>query len=89
MKKKNLLVLGLAVVMGLSVTACGGKKDSGSDSKVYAVETGSAGEEAAKAVHMHIFLHSCLLSPAPYFQQHLNVLSDGSPEKPPILYQTR
>ena len=49
MKKKNLLVLGLAVVMGLSVTACGGKKDSGSDSKVYAVETGSAGEEAAKA----------------------------------------
>lgn len=46
MKKRSLLVLGLAMVMGLSVTACGSKE---SESKVYAVEAGSAGEEAAKA----------------------------------------
>lgn len=51
MKKRNLLVLGLALVMGLSVTACGGsdkKKDGAAQDLVYAVETGSAGEEAAK-----------------------------------------
>lgn len=49
MKKRNLLILGLAVIMGLSVTACGSKSSSKSDSKVYAVEAGSAGEEAAIA----------------------------------------
>lgn len=48
--KKRLLAMGLALVMGMAVTACGssasdGKKD---DNKVYAVETGSAGEAAAK-----------------------------------------
>lgn len=48
MKKRNLLVLGLAVIMGLSVTACGSKSDKSGDSTVYAVEAGSAGEEAAK-----------------------------------------
>lgn len=52
MKKKNLLALGLAVVMGLSLTACGSsdKKEENktkNDNLVYAVETGSAGEEAA------------------------------------------
>lgn len=49
--KKKLLALGLAMVMGLSMTACGSDSDSGkkdSDSKTYAVEEGSAGEEAAK-----------------------------------------
>lgn len=52
MKKKNLLVLGLAIVMGLSVTACGGESKNGEDSDkkmVYAVEAGSAGEKAAKS----------------------------------------
>lgn len=56
MKKRRLLALGLAMVMGLSMTACGDssekkKSGSGSESKdemVYAVEAGSAGEKAAK-----------------------------------------
>lgn len=43
--KKKLLAMGLAMVMGMSMTACG---SSDSDSKIYAVETGSAGEAAAK-----------------------------------------
>ena len=49
MKRKSMLVLGLAMMMGVCMTACGDKggdkKDGG---KVYAVETGSAGEKVAK-----------------------------------------
>lgn len=49
MKKKSLLVLGLAIVMGLGVTACGKSNNGDGDKKVYAVEAGSAGEKAAIA----------------------------------------
>lgn len=57
MKKRRILALGMALLMGISVMACGDKK-SENDSKnndkkddkatVYAVETGSAGEAVAK-----------------------------------------
>lgn len=47
MKKRSLLAMGLALVMGMSMTACSeGSSDKGE--KVYAVEKGSAGEAAAK-----------------------------------------
>lgn len=47
--KKRLLAMGLALVMGMSMTACGSSSDGkDGDSKVYAVEAGSAGEAAAK-----------------------------------------
>ena len=57
MKKRRILALGMALLMGIGVMACGDKKsekDSSDGSKtddkkmVYAVETGSAGEAAAK-----------------------------------------
>ncbi len=57
MKMKKILALGLAVVMGMSLAACGGNdgesKDNSKDGdneekKVYAVEAGSAGEKVAK-----------------------------------------
>lgn len=57
MKKRRILALGMALLMGISVMACGDKKNE-NDSKnkdgkeenatIYAVEAGSAGEAAAK-----------------------------------------
>lgn len=49
MKKKMALALTVAMVMGMTMTACGDKPASNDKaSMVYAVEAGSAGEEAAK-----------------------------------------
>lgn len=49
MKKRKLLACGLALIMGMSMTACSSKSsDTDKDEMVYAVEAGSAGEEAAK-----------------------------------------
>lgn len=54
MKTRRILALGLALAMGIGVMACGGKKSENKKGdgpvgakKVYAVETGSAGEAAA------------------------------------------
>ena len=48
MKKKIALLLSVAMVASLCLVGCGSSKKSGTDSKVYAVEAGSAGEQAAK-----------------------------------------
>ena len=48
MKKKIALLLSVAIVASLCLVGCGSSKKSGTDSKVYAVEAGSAGEQAAK-----------------------------------------
>lgn len=47
MRKKIGLILAAAMVMGMTLTGCG-DKTTNTDSMVYAVEVGSAGEEAAK-----------------------------------------
>lgn len=47
MKKKITILLSVAMVATLCFTGCGSTK-SGAESKVYAVEAGSAGEKAAK-----------------------------------------
>ena len=50
MKKKLFKVLAVALVAGLALTGCGGGNDKQDDKPlVYAVELGSAGEDAAKA----------------------------------------
>lgn len=47
--KKRLLAMGLALIMGLSMAACGDKEGSKDEKEtVYAVESGSAGQAAAK-----------------------------------------
>lgn len=46
MKKRIAVLLACCMVFGL--TACGGGKETTAENKVYAVEAGSAGEEAAK-----------------------------------------
>ena len=48
MKKKIALLLSVVMVASLCLVGCGSSKKSGTDSKVYAVEAGSAGEQAAK-----------------------------------------
>lgn len=49
MKKKVALLLAVAMVATMGLAGCGNsKKDTKTDNKVYAVEAGSAGEEAAK-----------------------------------------
>lgn len=58
MKKKFLKMLALSLVVGMTLTACGGSGDTNTDKKaeggdsekavVYAVEAGSAGEEVAQ-----------------------------------------
>ncbi len=57
MKRRNILMLGLAMVLSMGLFACGGKdaadnkdenKDENEKKMVYAVEAGSAGEKAAK-----------------------------------------
>ena len=51
MKKKLALLLGLTMVMGLTLSACGGKDEEAAGTEaavVYAVEAGSAGEAAAQ-----------------------------------------
>lgn len=47
MKKKIAMLLCVTMMMGLAMTGCGGK-EADSKNMVYAVEAGSAGEEAAK-----------------------------------------
>lgn len=47
MKKKIALFLTLTMATGIALTGCGSKK-TGSETMVYAVETGSAGEAVAK-----------------------------------------
>ena len=47
MKKKIAVLLTLVMVMGLALAACG-SKEAGSESMVYAVEAGSAGEAVAQ-----------------------------------------
>lgn len=47
MKRRKLAALGLALVMGLSMSGCG-SKSADKNATVYAVETGSAGEAAAR-----------------------------------------
>ncbi len=47
MKKKIALLLSVAMVASLCLVGCGSSKKSGTDSKVYAVEAGAAGEQAA------------------------------------------
>lgn len=51
MKKRLAIVLGLIMTAGLTLSACGGnaaEKEDGNKTMVYAVEAGSAGEEAAE-----------------------------------------
>ncbi len=45
---KKLMAVALVLCMGLSLVACGGKKEEGKKTMTYAVESGSAGQAAAK-----------------------------------------
>ena len=47
MKKKIAMLLGFTMMLGLALTGCG-SKETGSDTMVYAVEAGSAGEAVAQ-----------------------------------------
>lgn len=47
MKKKLAMLLSVAMIMGLALSACGSKK-TGGNAMVYAVEAGSAGEAVAQ-----------------------------------------
>lgn len=48
MRKKLIKVISMALTAAMLMTACGNNTSSDNDKKTYAVEAGSAGEEAAK-----------------------------------------
>lgn len=74
MKKKIALILTMSLMMGMALTACGNKETGGS-AMVYAVEAGSAGEEAAQEKG---FEHNSVASQADALMEVASGTSDAA-----------